>query len=110
MKTDAELEAHIDELCKTYKGQIDDLYQAVGLIVVGRRFGWRVMRLVAVRSQWTLANKLFGNVKDWMREEEHCAHRSLGLSMIKSVKDYWLVVRGLIKMPHEARRGMIDDS
>lgn len=106
MKTDSELEAHIDELCKTYKGQLDDLYQAVGLIVVGRRFGWRVMRLISSRPQWTQANNLFGDVKEWMREEESCAHRSLGLSMIKSINDYWLVVRGIIKIPVQTKRAI----
>ena len=79
MKTEQELNEKIEELCETYRGSLEDLYRAVGLMVVGRYFGWRVMRLVSTRSDWTHATAMFGDPKKWMRDRDRFAHRSLGL-------------------------------
>ena len=44
---DEQLKELIERVCSEYHGQLDHLYQAVGLLVVGQLYGWRVMRLIS---------------------------------------------------------------
>ena len=94
MITDEELNAKIEQVCEDFHGQIDDLYAAVGLIVVGRRYGWRVMRLVSSRRHWTVTTKLFGDPKQLMREKGRLYGKSLGCKMIDEIGGYWDFIKG----------------
>lgn len=108
MKTDKELNDKIEELCENYHGQLDDLYQVVGMIVVGRLFGWRVMRLVSTRPNWHKSAELFGDVKDWMPERGRFAHRSWGLKIADDLGKFWHIVRGTVKLDQDQRRRLYD--
>jgi hypothetical protein len=99
-----ELAAHIEQLCSEYHGQLDDLYQSIGLVIAGQLFGWRVMRLVSSRSNWKVATELFGDLKTVLPEYGIHAERSIGLQLTRELGDYWKVVRGLIKVPEQKRR------
>lgn len=94
LMTDEELMIKIDEVTKDFRGQIDDLYAVVGMIVVGRLLGWRVMRLVSPRRTWSNATKLFGDPKTLMLERGKYAHKSVGLAIADKLGDYWAVIRG----------------
>ena len=94
MRTDQELMAKIEEETEKYHGQIDHLYEAVGMVVVGRLTGWRVMRLVSSRRCWAAASKVFGDPKEWMPERGRFAHRSLGLKIVDKVGGYWDFIAG----------------
>jgi hypothetical protein len=92
--TDEELLIKIEEITKGYSGQIDDLYCVVGMIVIGRLLGWRVMRLVCPRRTWSNAIKLFGDPKLIMDERGKYAHKSVGLKLVDKIGDYWEVIKG----------------
>lgn len=94
MMTDDELMIKIDEEATKYHGQIDDFYKAVGMIIVGRLFGWKVMRLASPRSTWVKATELFGDPKLLMKDEEKLSYKSFGLHVCKEAKKYWEYVRG----------------
>lgn len=96
MITDAELNEKIKEVCTDFHGQIDDLYQAVGMIVIGRLFGWKVMRLASPRRVWTISTKLFGDPKLLMNDRDVLTHKSFGLAFADKAGDYWEVVKGHI--------------
>jgi hypothetical protein len=108
MKTDEELNARIEELCETHRGQLDDLYRAVGMMVVGKYFGWRVMRLVSTRSDWANAVKLFEDPKEWMRERGRFADRSLGLKIADEMGKFWEIIKGHVSVSAHDRRGTVD--
>jgi len=99
MITDEQLMIKIDEEATKYHGQIDDLYKAVGMIVIGRLFGWKVMRLASPRSTWVKATKLFGDPKLLMDDEGKLAHKSFALNLIKDTTEFWDYVRGDKAMP-----------
>ena len=103
-----ELSSKIESICSEYHGQLDDLYQAIGVVVAGQLFGWRVMRLVSTRSNWKLATDLFGDLKDPQLMPEYGVYceRSLGLHLTRELGDYWKVIRGIIKVPQEKRRAL----
>lgn len=104
MITEEELMIKIEEATKDYKGDISHLYEAVGMIVVGRLFGWRVMRLVSARRTWADATKLFGDPKMLMREREKYWQKSLGLKAVDLMGDYWEVIKRHKSMPIQEKR------
>lgn len=98
-----ELLQSIDTVCTDFKGQLDDLYKVVGMLVVGQLYGWRVMRLVACRSVWSNSTKLFGDPKLLMPDRGRLAHKSLGLKAVDAFDAYWDVIRGVVKVPKQEK-------
>jgi len=95
MMTDEELNKKIEQVSTDFHGQIDDLYQAVGMIIIGRMYGWQVMRLATPRRIWKITADLFGDPKLLMRPRGVLAHKSFGLKLVDKVGDYWNVVKGV---------------
>jgi hypothetical protein len=91
---DEDLMKKVEEVSAGFTGQIDDLQAAVGLITVGRLYGWRVMRLACSRRHWTLTCSLFGDLKEILPERGVLAHKSFGLKVVDKAHDYWQVVQG----------------
>ena len=84
----------IDTVCNEFCGQAPDLFQMVGIVVVGHRFGWRVVRLVVSRKIWMLTTRWFGDPKVWMPEHGPLAGRSVGLKILNTLGDYWDFING----------------
>lgn len=92
---DQEVIKKIEKVSAEFKGQLDDLQAAVGLILVGRLYGWRVLRLSASRRHWKVTCDLFGgDLKEILPERGVLAHKSLGLKIVDTGHDYWEVVKG----------------
>lgn len=106
MIDDKELDAKIDQVCDDFKGQLDDLYAAVGLIVVGRRYGWRVMRLISSRRHWSLASDLFGDPKDLMKERGRCYKKSIGCEIVDKAGEYWAFIKGHKPLAQDVRKAV----
>lgn len=104
MITDEDLVKKIDAVTENYRGQIDELYEAVGMIAVGRLYGWEVMRIASPRRTWTLATKLFGDPKELLPRRGAFAHRSLGLKMADAAGKVMDVVKGKIYLTAEDRK------
>ncbi|MEI2802150.1 MAG: hypothetical protein V9E84_00065, partial [Trichococcus flocculiformis] len=67
-----------------------------GCLVVGRFFGWRVVRLTVSRRMWMLVSRSFGDPKEWMPERGPLARKSLGLKVVDKLGDYWDFINGAI--------------
>ena len=92
--TDEELMIKIDEVTTNFTGQIDDLTAAVGMVMVGRLYGWRVIRLVHSRRLWLVACDLFGDLKLILPERAVLTHKSVGLTIVDATGDYWNLITG----------------
>lgn len=103
---DQELMQKIDEVTKNYKGDISHLYEAVGMIVIGRLFGWRVMRLATPGRTWVDAKKLFGDPKGLMEEKERYYYKSLGAKVVDKMGNYWDVIKRHHSMPIQEKRNI----
>lgn len=104
MISDKEILDKIDEVSGNFHGQIDDLYVAIGMIVMGRLFGWRVLRLTSSRRQWARATKLFGDLKALMPERGKYVHKSIGLAIADKMDVYWDIVKGIVSVPMVERK------
>jgi hypothetical protein len=107
MTIDKELLEKIERVNEDFHGQADDLFIIVGMIVAGRRYGWRVVRLASSRRHWSLATKHFGDLKQLMLSEGDLAYKSRALKVLNSMRDFWEVVRGHKQMPLDDRRGLV---
>lgn len=100
-----DLAKKIVDVSMGFSGQIDDLYTAVGIIVIGRLFGWRVMRLVVPRRVWKKTSDIFGDPKELMgKEKGDLYHRSFGVEIADRIGGYWDFVRGYKAMDLEDKR------
>lgn len=104
MITDEEFMKKIDDLTRDYQGDICHLYEAAGMILIGRLFGSRVMRLVTPRLTWTRALKLFGNFDQLMDEKGDYYNKSLGMKAVDAMGDYWEVIKRHKAMPVQEKR------
>ncbi|MFM8445602.1 MAG: hypothetical protein ACKN9W_19965 [Methylococcus sp.] len=101
-----EIQQMIFNASQTYSGQMDDFYQAVGMLVIGRLYGWRVMRIAGTHANWKTANQIFGDLKTLMDERGELAHRSLGLRLADEAGRYWEIVRGVVKIPQQEKKAL----
>lgn len=92
--TDEEMIKKIDEVSTNFKGQLDDLQAAVGMVAAGRLYGWRVTRLISSKRHWAVACKLFGDLKELLPERGVLAHKSVGLAIVDKAGDYWGIIKG----------------
>jgi hypothetical protein len=108
MISEEELMGKIEEITKEYSGQLDHLYEAVGMVVIGRLLGWKVMRLVSSRRTWTLSNELFGDLKGILPERGNYAYKSVGLAIVDRLGGYWDVIKGKTEaMPLHKRKMLL---
>ena len=106
-KTDKEIQDLIVSTCEDYVGPMSDLYRAVGMLVVGRLFGWRVIRFAVTKPTWVTSCRIVGDLKGLMPERGRLAKKSVGMMMLDTVEDYWRVVRGQLKMTIAKRNELL---
>lgn len=105
-----DLAKKIVHVTANFTGQLDDLYSAIGLIVVGRLLGWRVVRLVAPRRLWVVTNKLFGDPKKLMQERGYLYYKSIGCKIVDDIGGYWDFISGAKSrdsLPMEERKKVL---
>jgi hypothetical protein len=94
---DKDILPHIDEATRKFKGQITELEQAIGMWVVGRQFGWKVMYLVHDRKTIAKYEKLLGiNFRNEVPDVGKFAHKSLAWTAVQKVSNFWKAVKGEI--------------
>lgn len=94
MIDEQEMIRKIEQVSIDFVGQLDDLQVAVGMLVVGRLYGWRVTRLISSKRHWAVACSLFGDLKELLPERGVLSHKSIGLSVIDKTGEYWDFVSG----------------
>jgi hypothetical protein len=90
-----ELMAHVDEQVRAYEGDLTQLERAIGTLIVGRQFGWKVLLLAHDRK--TIAK--YGEIlkvdfREVLPEIGKFAHKSLGWAAAQKVASFWKAVKG----------------
>lgn len=114
VKPSNEVERLIARSSLDFKGQADDLYMAVGCLVVGRLYGWRILRLTLTSKDYAKYQRILSSGLDqpgefrfaeWMRERERLSYKSIGLELVDLVGDFWAACKGRIpELPLAKRR------
>lgn len=108
--TEAEKAAAFDQAGKAvagFSGSLEELEKAIGMLVLGYHFGWKVLLLVHSKRTIRKYEKILGiEIKEFFDAEGPSAKRSMGLDLAKKIGNFWQVVSGDIKV--ENRREIED--
>lgn len=90
-----------------FSGSLEDLEKAVGMLMIGYHFGWKVLLLVHSKRTIKKYEKILDiDIKEFFPAEGRSAKRSMGLGLAKQIGNFWQVVSGDIKV--ENRRSIED--
>lgn len=93
----------------SFSGSLEELEKAIGMLMIGYHFGWKVLLLVhSKRTIKKYETILDIDVKEFFPAEGRSAQRSIGLDIAKQIGNFWQVVSGDIKV--ENRRNVEDAS
>jgi hypothetical protein len=96
----AALVAKIDDLASAFGGQIDELESAIGMLFLGRLFGWKVLVLVHNKRTIRKYEQILGiDVRKAFPEVGPLASKSVGLSVVDKLGEFWKAVSGDVKVP-----------
>lgn len=91
----------------SFSGSLEELEKAIGMLIVGYHFGWKVLMLVHSKRTIKKYEKILGiEVREFFPAEGNSAKRSMGLDLAKQIGNFWQVVSGDIKV--ENRREIED--
>jgi hypothetical protein len=90
-----ELLAHVDEQIRDYEGDLTQLERAIGALIVGRQFGWKVLLLVHDRKTIAKYGEMLKvDFKEVLPATGKFANKSLGWAAAQKVASFWKAVKG----------------
>ena len=82
-----------------FRGGLDDLEAAIGMLRMGDYMGWRVLVLIHNKRTIRKYEDILGiKVREFFPPEGSQSHRSIGYKLAKQVSNFWRVVSGDIKI------------
>ncbi|MDC8769991.1 hypothetical protein [Roseateles albus] len=99
----------MDKAILNFKGSADELETALGMFMVGRHVGWKVLYLIHSKKTVAKYEALLGiNVREEFPEIGPDAERSMAWQLSKSISNFWKVVSGEEKLPldRDGRRSL----
>lgn len=86
-----------------YKGSVDELQKAIGMLMTGDLFGWRVLLIIHNKRTIRKYEDILGiQVKEFFPELGPYSHRSVGYELAVKLGNFWKAVSGDI--PIDNRR------
>lgn len=102
---DKDILAIVDRAADGYQGDLDELESAIGMLMLGRHYGWRVMMLIHTQATIRKYLRILGlqNLRDVLPEVGVLAHRSRAWRLVNGTTKFWDVVRGQVSGIRTAR-------
>lgn len=95
--SEKELLASLDAAVKGFRGDLATLESAIGMLVVGRSLGWKVMYLIHDKKTIKKYEKILAlNIRDVLPPEGKLAERSIAWKAAKKIGNFWKAVKGEI--------------
>lgn len=92
-----ELARIADRAFEGFKGDSRTLQAAVGMLFIGRRFGWKVLFLIHDRKTVRKYEKILGiDVRQQFPPVGDRAEKSIAYLAVQKVSNFWKAVRGEI--------------
>lgn len=99
------LVSHLDEKIARFEGDFAELEAAVGMYMIGRLVGWKVLVLLHNKRTIRKYEEILGiNVREAFPEEGPFADKSIAYNVVKKLGSYWKAVSGELKSD-ELREG-----
>lgn len=95
---DSEFVDIVDKATKKFRGNLGELETAIGMLAIGRLYGWKVLYLIHIRSTVRKYEKILGiNVRELLPETAECTEKSAAYLAVKKLGSFWKAVKGEIK-------------
>jgi len=96
--TPKEIKEVADRAIDKYRGNVNPLQQAIGMMFTTEQIGWRALYLMHDRRTINRAEKILGiKFQEEFDEEGPLVHKSVAWKALKHMQDFWKAVRGEIK-------------
>ena len=93
-----DLVARLDEITARYRGDFTELESAIGMYMIGRLVGWRVLVLIHNKRTIRKYEEILGvNIREDFEPEGPFSDKSFALGFVKEVGNFWKGVSGEIK-------------
>jgi hypothetical protein len=91
----AEIDEIESEAIARFKGQLDDLESALGMLRMGHHFGWKVLYILHSKATIRKYEEILNvKIRERFPEEGPSAYRSMGFRIAKAATNFWKVISG----------------
>ena len=102
LELDSKLEEVVLDRLANYKGHCGALESALGALILGRHYGWRVLRMAHSPATYTKYEKILGvEFKEICPETTELSYRATGMKIAKKLNAFWDVVMGRKKVENK---------
>jgi hypothetical protein len=90
----------LDEAIIRFEGNLDELESALGMYMLGRHFGWKVLYILHSKRTVRKYEEILGiSIRDEFEAEGPDADRSSGFRALKTVTNFWKAISGETPLP-----------
>ncbi|MDY6994879.1 MAG: hypothetical protein SVR94_20015 [Pseudomonadota bacterium] len=94
---DKDLIQIIDSAIDNFSGNSNELAKAIGMLTIGRKFGWKVLYLIHSKNTIRKYEKILSvDLREVLPEVGPNAHKSLAWRAVQKVGNFWKAVKGEI--------------
>lgn len=89
----------MDKIVESFRGQFDELEAALGMMLLARLVGWKVLALVHNKRTIRKYEAILGiSIRDDFPEEGPLSHKSQSYELVKKLGQYWKAVSGDVRV------------
>ncbi len=93
------LQKIVERASTNFTGVFDELESALGMLMLGRLFGWRVLVLIHSKSTLRKYEKILDiNVREFFEPEGPLSHKSASYVFLQKLGSFWKGVSGDLKV------------
>lgn len=90
----------LDEAIVRFEGNMDELESALGMYMIGRHFGWKVLYILHSKRTIRKYEEILGiSIREEFEAEGPDADRSNGFRALKSITNFWKAISGETPIP-----------
>jgi hypothetical protein len=87
-----------------FTGQLDELESALGMLLMGHHFGWKVLYLIHSKKTIRKYEDILGiKIREIFLETGPSSYRSVGLTLAMKASNFWKVVSGEEKIENRRK-------
>lgn len=95
----SEVSAIADKAALGFAGSFDELEKAIGMLFLGRLFGWKVLVLLHNKRTIRKYEQILGiDIRERFPEEGPLAQKSVSYKAVKELGQFWKAVSGDLKL------------
>jgi hypothetical protein len=95
----AALTLKADSAAQSYSGQFDELESALGMLLLGRLVGWKVLALIHNKRTIKKYEQILGiDIREAFPEVGPLAQKSVGFVAVEKLGAFWKAVSGEVKL------------